>query len=426
MLILYITELLPIATTSILACLAMAFFGIIPMVGRVEDGIFRDGAFTGFSNDIVWLIIGMVVVGNAFFESGAAQILGRKIISLVGTNERVFMLALVPVTVGFSMFLSNTATAGIMLPIVGSAVAASGGKLTKKNTYMMVGIIAVLGGGLTIVGSTPQQLALGFLRSGGYEDIGFWELSRTGLPLLILAVAFFQTIGMKMQKKFFDFPDIPDAPASSRESGGDQPKSAKKMIITVVILLVCVAGFITEQLDFAFWTLGMVAMLGAIATVATGCISQKRIFEKMDWTAVIIMGCSFGISAGVRDSGAGELIADTVVNLFGDTLTPWLLCAVLAFVAMVLTNFMSSTATAALLIPIAGSLAAALSYDVKSVVMVIAIAANVGYATPVSTPPITMTLVGGYRFKDYVKVGGVFNLMSYVLLALLFPLVLDM
>ena len=149
LLILYISELLPIAATSILACLALAIFGVIPFTT----------AFAGFGNDIVFLIAGMMIVGNALFETGAAQLAGRKIMSIVGTNERVFLLGLILVSIPLSAFLSNTATAAIMLPLASSAIAASDGKFTKKNTFMMIGIAAVSGGGLTLVSSPPQLVA---------------------------------------------------------------------------------------------------------------------------------------------------------------------------------------------------------------------------------------------------------------------------
>ena len=112
--------------------------------------------------------------------------------------------------------------------------------------------------------------------------------------------------------------------------------------------------------------------------------------------------------------------------LLGDLVTPWLLCAVLALIAVILTNFMSSTATAALLLPIGVFSAVELGYDVRSVAMAVAIAASIGYATPMSTPPMTMTLTGGYRFKDYIKVGGLYNVLAYILVVLLFPLVLNL
>ena len=419
--ILYVTETFPIATTSFLVVLVFAAFRIIPM----------GTAFAGFGSDTTFLIVGMVVVGAALFETGVANVMGEhimKLMSRIGTNERIFMLILAPITALISLVLSNTATTGIMLPIAGSTAAASGGKLLKKNTFMMIGFIAVAGGGLTIVGSTPQQIAQQYLLEGGYDLIRFWELSRTGLPILILAVIFFQTIGIRLQRKVFDFPEVEDdklspPPVSDGRKVQYVERNSAKMVINIAILVFCIAGFITSQHDFAFWSLGGIAMMGAVACVATGCISQRRVFEKMDWTTVVIMGCSIGISAGIRESGAGELIANTVLNIWGERMTPWLLVAALALVTMVLTNFMSSTATTALMVPIAATLARTLGYDIKSMVMLIAIAGNLGFATPVSTPPIAMTLSGGYRFKDYVIVGGLFNFLAYLLLIAIFPFV---
>ena len=120
------------------------------------------------------------------------------------------------------------------------------------------------------------------------------------------------------------------------------------------------------------------------------------------------------------------MLAQGTITLLGDAITPWLLCAVLALIAVVLTNFMSSTATAALLLPIGVFSAVELGYDVRSVAMAVAIAASIGYATPMSTPPMTMTLPAGYRFMDYIKIGGLFNLLAFVLIVLLFPLILNL
>jgi di/tricarboxylate transporter len=239
------------------------------------------------------------------------------------------------------------------------------------------------------------------------------------LPILIVLVVFFVTIGYTLSKKFFDFPEVTDAlPANPQNSEAkEEPKSVVKMYIVVAVLLFCIAGFVLE-----FWALGVTAMVGAAICIVTGCISQKRVFEKMDWTTVVIMGASFGISNGMQQSGAGALVAQTMVNLLGDNVTPWLLWTALGLLAMVLTNFMSSTATAALLVPIAGLVAIEFGFDVKTIVMGVAIAANAGYATPVSTPPMTMALAGGYRFKDYIKIGGLVNIIVFIMYVLLFPI----
>jgi len=426
MLVLYATELIPLATTSILSCLALAVFGVIP---------FAD-ALRGFGNDIVFLIVGMVIVGDALFETGVADLIARKIISVVGTNEKPFIWVLILIITPISAFLNNTATVAMMLPIAASAIAASDGKLTKKDTYMTIGMVSVVGGGLTLVGSTPQLIAQGLLQEGGHETMGFFELSYTGLPILVLLIVYVMTIGFKMKKKVFDFPEVVDQ-SSGQVSGQASPAENEKnlseserrrdgrirtarMYISVLVLVFCVAGFIT-----GLWTLGTVAMAGAVICVATGCISQSTVFNKMNWTTVVIMGCSFGIAAGLEQSGAGGLVARSMIGLLGDAVSPWLLCATLALAAVIFTNFMSSTATAALLVPIAALVAQELGYDVKSLVMSVAIATNIGYATPISTPPITMTLAAGYRFKDYVKYGGLFNVLAYALIVLLFPLVLN-
>jgi anion transporter len=418
MMILFISEYIPLATTSILACLAMAIFGVIPFTT----------AFAGFGSDIVFLMAGMITVGNALFETGAAPLMGKKIISLVGTNEKIFIAALIIVAIPISAFLSNTATAAIMLPLAASSISQSKGKLTKKNTYMIVGMAAVTGGGLTLVSSPPQLIAQNLLIEGGHEGMGFFDIGMFGLPLFALLLVYALTVGHRLQKKAFDFEEVADNPDATGVQAKDElerkkysPLEITRMCISVGVLVLCVTGFVME-----IWSPGVIAMLGAAVCVATGCIHQKTAYQKMDWTTIIIFGCSFGFAAGLEQSGAGVMIAQGTITLLGDLVTPWLLCAVLALIAVVLTNFMSSTATAALLLPIGIFSALELGYDVRSVAMAVAIAASIGYATPMATPPMTMTLSGGYRFKDYIKVGGLYNILAYLLIVLLFPLVLNL
>jgi anion transporter len=296
---------------------------------------------------------------------------------------------------------------------------------------MTIGMVSVAGGGLTLVGSTPQLIAQGILKEGGYGSIGFFEFAIVGGPILALMVVFVLTIGYRMMKRVFDFPEqadpVPDAgkaEAKKPEVEGAGPRkysrlTVLRMCISVAVLVFCVVGFIA-----GLWTTGVVAMAGAVICIITGCISQENVFKKLNWTAVVVLGCSFGVAAGLEQSGAGRMIAHGMLGLLGDNLTPWLLCAVLAFVACILSNFMSSTATAALLVPIAALVAAELGYNVKAVAIAIAVAINIGYTTPISTPPMTMTLSAGYRFKDYVKVGGLMNLLAYLSAIALFPLIL--
>jgi anion transporter len=307
-----------------------------------------------------------------------------------------------------------------MLPLAASSIGASKGKLTKKNTFMLVGMAAVTGGGLTLVSSPPQLIAQNLLIEGGHEPMGFFDIGLFGLPLFALLIVYALTIGYRIQKKSFDFEETTQPPPTETHKTYTKTEITR-MAVSVAVLILCVIAFIRE-----IWSPGVVAMLGAAVCIATGCISQKKAYEKMDWTTIIIFGCSFGFAAGLEQSGAGVMIANATITLLGDLVTPWLLCAVLALIAVLLTNFMSSTATAALLLPIGIFSAIELGYDVRSVAMAVAIASSIGYATPMSTPPMTMTLSADYRFKDYIKMGGVYNILAYILIVLLFPLVLNL
>jgi len=408
-LVLYITELIPIATTSVLACLALVIFGVVPAFGQ-------HSAFGGFASDMVFLIVGMVIVGNALFETGVAKIMGKTIIKIAGGNEKLFVVILILVATIPAAFLSNTAAAAMMLPVAASAVAASGGKFSKKNTFMVVGIAAVTSGGLTMVGSTPQLMAGSMMRDGYFEHIGFFELAKLGGPIILLLLVYYLTIGRSILKKA----SSSEAEEKPAEQEDEKPKSPIKMGIVVAVLLFCIVGFVTE-----IWPLGIIAMAGATVCIITGCISQKRVFATMDWNTVVIIGGSLGLSAGLQQSGAGQMIAEGAVNLLGADASAWMVLSILALIAVLLGNFMSATATAALLLPISVSIATQMGIDVRSVVIGVVVACNISYATPVSTPPMTMTLSAGYKFIDYIKFGGLFNLLAYVLVVLLFPIVLN-
>jgi len=412
MLVMFIWNKVPIATTSIIGVLAFIIF--VPEITFAA-------AFRGFGSDMLFLIIGMVVVGNALFETGAAGYLGELIMRHVGTNEKVFIVVIILVSVTISLFMSNTAAAALMLPIVAACVGSSGGKLSKKNSFMMVAIAVCVGGGITVVSSPPQIIAQGFLEAGGHQPMSFFEIGWFGIPLTVLLILFYLTIGMKLQKKVFTFPEVEEEAPKRVMAPVLVERNYLKMLIAVSILLFCVVGFIT--VDHHPLTMGTIALLGATACVVTRCIPERRVFERMDWTTVVIMGTSFGIATALELSGAGEMVANGFIGLLGDNINQFMFLGALSFVCIVLTNFMSSTAAASILIPIGAFAAIGAGLDVRPAVMIVAVSTNIGYATPISTPPMTMALRGGYRFMDYVKVGGLFNLLAFGLVLLLIPLV---
>lgn len=408
MILLYVTEWIPIAVTAMGTCAALAIFGIVPAAQ----------AFAGFGQDIVWLVAGMVIIGLALFETGVADLLGEKVGGMFKSSEKGFLMAVMGLAIVLSAFFNNSAVSATCLSVAGATAAASNGKITKKNTYMAVGFATVAGGGITLIGTTPNLIAQSTLEAAGAGSLAFFDFVWPGLPKALLLMAYFFFIAYPLQKKVFNFPEIEEDTAVNAQVAA-APRDKKKMVLCVLILLGSILGIV-----FGIWSSGVCAMVGALLCIVTGCISQKRVFQKLDWTTLVILGCSYGFTAALKASGAGELITNSLITLLGDRLSFLTLCAALAILGTILGNVMSHTAAAAMLCPIALNLALSLGYNPKSVVLASVAAISCTYITPVSTPPITMTLAAGYRFRDYVKIGAPINILSIILLILTFPLFL--
>lgn len=352
-------------------------------------------------------------MGDALFATGAANFLGSKIVRTFGRSEKTFIMACVVITATLSAFLSNSATAAMMFPIMAAAIASSKGKLTKKYSYMAVGFAAIAGGGCTLIGSTPQVIAQGLLVDAGYEGASFFEYLWAGLPKVLILLVYFVTIGFHLGQKTFDF----EEPADEVASGADNRKLTGKMVISLGILLGCVVGFIS-----GLWTLGGVAMIGGVLCVVTGCIDFKPMVKDLDWTTIIVVGGSLGFATCIDQCGAGETIADFVVTLLGSSVSPMLLVSALGLLAVIMGNVMTHTATAAILVPITMYIAQGMGFNVRAAAMAIVMFTNITYCTPIMTPAATMTLAAGYRFKDYVRVGGLLNVISYLAMVAMLPI----
>lgn len=398
---------IPVGLTALMGALAMAFFGIIPY----------SQALSHFGSDTVLMVAGVMVIGNALFETGCAQMLGKVLVCIrgVGTNERIFLTVVMVLVSVLSAFVSNTATVAMMIPLIASMSAASKGKITKKNTYMAVGIASIVGGNATLAGSTPQIVAQGILeQTKGVRTLTFFELGKGTVPIIIVMILYFATIGYGLQRKVFDFPDVPSA-----MEGYVRPErfSVRKMVTAALIFVGCVAAFVSGAAPFGF-----IAITGACLCCLTGCILPNRVWATMDWRTIVVLGGSLGFADGMERSGALQMIAAAALAAMGGEYTSvYLVTAAVIIICSVLGNVMSHTATAAIMTPFAIALAQGMHQDPIPFVVMVILGCNLAFATPMSTPPLTMVLAGGYRFTDYVKVGGLLNLLAVATAVITLP-----
>ena len=402
--LLFITELIPLAITAMSGAIACGLLGFIP----------AKQVFSGLSDSTVVLFAGMFVVGAAMFHTGLAQKIGISIVRFSGTSENSLMFGIMIVGAGLSSVLSNTGTAACLMPVVLGICAAA--KIPASRQLMPLAYAAGVGGIITLVGTPPNIIVSGALKSFGYEPFSFFEFAWIGIPITVVAIAYMMFIGKYLLPKA----EL-DADQEIEQEIEATVHDSKKQIISGLILAVVI---VVMALDIKFISLEMAAVIGALVCVLTGCLTEKQAYASIDWVTIFLFAGMMPVSTAMDKTGAGKLIAEWTVGLMGGSPSPLVVTAVLFILSCGLTQFMSNTASAALLCPIGLAISKQLGADPKAVLMAIAVAASCAFASPVGTPPNTLVLgPGGYKFMDYVKCGTGLVIVSFIVSLVVIPIV---
>ena len=409
---LFVTELIPLAVTAMAACTALGILGVLP----------SKQVYAGLSNSTVVLFGGMFVIGAAMFRTGLAQAIGLAVVKKAGTKEVPLMGAIMLVTIALSSVSSNTGTVACLMPVVIGICQAA--HISQSRQLMPLAIAANVGGTITMIGTPPNVIVTGALSAAGLPTFGFFEFALIGIPLSIIVFVFTLLVGRHLlPENSAGEMDEAAVKAAAEEAGAADdaaPASKSKMWISGLIMIgvvVCMA------LNLKTVPLQTAAVTGAILCVITGCLKEKEAYAGIDWVTIFLFAGMLSVATAMDKTGAGKLIADTVVGMMGENPNPIVLCAVLYLISNVLTQFMSNTASAALLAPIGISIAQSIGADPKPVLMAIGIAASMAYATPMATPPNTLVLgPGGFSFNDYVKVGVPLCIITFIASVIIIPI----
>ena len=408
---LFVTELIPLAVTAMAACTALGILGVLP----------SKQVYAGLSNSTVVLFGGMFVIGAAMFKTGLAEAIGVAVVKKAGTNEIPLMAAIMLVTIVLSSVSSNTGTVACLMPVIIGICQAA--KIPASKELMPLAIAANVGGTITMIGTPPNVIVTGALAAAGLPTFGFFEFAKIGIPLSIIILLYTLFVGRHLLPVHNAGDMDEEAVKAAKEeagSAGDAPKSKTKMWISGLILIgvvVCMA------LGLKNLPLHTAAVTGAILCVITGCLKEKEAYAGIDWVTIFLFAGMLSVATAMDKTGAGKLIADTVVGMMGSNPNPYVLTTVLFLISNILTQFMSNTASAALLAPIGISIAQSIGVDPKPVLMALGIAASCAFATPMATPPNTLVLgPGNFTFNDYVKVGVPMCVLSLVVSVIIIPI----
>ncbi|MGI5172349.1 SLC13/DASS family transporter [Treponema sp. OMZ 840] len=410
--VLFITELIPLSVTSMLVCVGFVITGVLDV----------KTAFSGFVNNNVILFVAMFIVGGAFFETGMANTIGG-IVTRFAKSERMLIVAIMVIVGLMSGVLSNTGTAAVLIPVVVGIAAKSG--YSRSKFLLPLVFAAAMGGNLSLIGAPGNMIAQSTIQKAIEEgalavgsEFGFFEYGIVGFPILVAGIVFYATIGFKL---------LPDnKPTQSGDSVFDKEPDyssvspLKKAMSLIILILTLLAMIFEKKIGI---NLAVSGCIGALLLVITHTITEQQALKSIDLRTIFLFGGTLSLASALQKTGAGTLIAEKVVGLMGATPSPFLLTLVVFLLCCILTNFMSNTATTALMAPICYSIAVNMGADPRAVLMACVIGGSCAYATPIGMPANTMVVgAGGYKFMDYVKAGAPLILIATVVSMIILPL----
>ena len=403
--VMFVLEKIPLGVTSMIVCIGLVVTGVLDV----------NTAFAGFIDTNVILFVAMFIVGGALFETGMANKIGG-LVTRFARTERMLIVSIMTITGLMSGVLSNTGTAAVLIPVVIGIAAKSGFKRSKL--LMPLVFAAAMGGNLSLIGAPGNMIAQSALEKIGLR-FGFFEYGIVGLPILVAGIIFYATVGFRLLPSH----DAKDDGAFDTEKDFSNVPSWKQWLSLIILILTLLAMIFEDRIGISLCISGGI---GALLLILTGVISEKDALKSIDLKTIFLFGGTLSLASALEQTGAGELIAKTVMGALGSDPSPYALTFVVFILCCVMTNFMSNTATTALMVPICLSIAQGMGADPSAVLMACVIGGSCAYATPIGMPANTMVVgAGGYKFIDYVKAGFPLiitaTVVSMIILPIAFP-----
>jgi sodium-dependent dicarboxylate transporter 2/3/5 len=431
MAVLWISEALPVSITALLPLILFPLLGV------------RDLAATAapYANPLIFLFLGGFLIALAVQRCGLHRRIALTILRFAGTRPDRIVLAFMVATAFLSLWLSNTATAAVMLP-VGLAIA---GALDPPNnpehttrfaTVLMLGIAygATIGGLGTLIGTPPNALFAAYMLEAHDRDIGFARWMAVGLPtaILLLPIAW-----LWLTRVAFPLPHRPIADATAivdaeRHALGplSQQEAMTAGVFALTALLWLTRPLFNHYLPDLAWGDAQIALFGALLMfVLPGDWRRAEPLltwaeaRQLPWRVLLLFGGGLALAGAISETGLAEWIGAWTITIAGER--PMLLALVLVTVILFLTELTSNTATAAAFLPVAGAAALGLGLDPTVLAAPVALAASCAFMMPVATPPNAIAFASGHvTIPQMCRAGVALNLVAIgVILAVGYTLV---
>lgn len=388
----WLTEPMPIPATSLLPIVLFPLLGALD-VSRVT---------AEYGNQIIFLLIGGFFIAIAMEKWNLHIRIALQIISAVGTSPRRTIAGFMLATAFLSAWISNTATAMMMIPIAMAVIyqASRAGEDRNFNTAMMLAVAyaASIGGTASLIGTTPNLIFAGMYRTFYGTEITFLRWASFGAPLAIIILvvcwAYLVYVAYPPGKKI-----MVEGIEDEKTRLGSITLQEKRVLAVFFL----VASLWTTRVLWSEYvplvTDSSIAIFGAFLLFLIPSGKEEALLKwkdaaKLPWDVVLLLGGGLAIARGFMETGLDEWIAQQLLFLKG---MPYLV-VILSVVTLTifLTELTSNTATATIILPVTASLAAALGMGTMGLMMAAAMASSLAFMLPVATPPNAIVFGTGY------------------------------
>jgi sodium-dependent dicarboxylate transporter 2/3/5 len=428
MLIWWVTEAVPLAVTALLPIILLPFVDVMPI----------KQAAAPYSSPIVFLFMGGFMIALAMERWHLHRRIALFIVKLTGTNANGIILGFMLATVALSMWISNTATTIMMLPIALSVIqllTSNNDDFDKKgirnfSLAMMLGIAysANVGGTATIIGTPPNTVLAGFIEETYKTEIGFANWFIVGFPfmLVMLALMYLFIVKILFPNRLGSFNQAQNLIETEYQKLGKISKGERLtlMVFLSTALLWILRTTINNLIPGLSLTDAGIAMLASIALFVVPVNFKKEAFllewkntEKLPWGILLLFGGGLSLAGALSQTGLIDLIGAQFVS--NDNIGFWVILGLTA-VSLFMTEVMSNVALVAVLLPVLAGIAQGLGIEPMHLMAPVTLAASCAFMLPMSTPPNAIVFASGHlKVADMVRAGFLLNILAIILISLL-------
>lgn len=425
MVIWWLTEAVSLAVT------AMIPIALFPLLGVMDI----KETTAPYSSPIIFLFLGGFMIALALERWNLHKRIALTIVKITGTNANGIILGFMLATAFLSMWISNTATTVMMMPIALSIVhlLTSKAENDKKTRYftlaMLLGIAysANIGGIATLIGTPPNVVFIGIMKENYQIDIDFFTWFKIGFPIsmILLSLTYFLLVKVFYPNHLGNFEAAKAIIQEELHKLGKMTKGEKKVLIVFVTtaLLWIFRSTINHLVEGIQLTDAGIAIVASISLFVIPVDWKKEIFilewkntKELPWGILLLFGGGLTLAKALAKTGIIQLIGDQIANT--STLELTFIISLLIGVMLFMTELMSNVALTTIFVPVVAGIAISLGISPLRIAIPVTIAASCAFMLPMATPPNAIVFASGeIKVAQMAKIGIFLNIIAVILLS---------